>query len=277
MIADRIDVIRDKFIRFTQPALFNDPFESLPVLKSFGPDSNVYKAILNAIDDIDEVEWEKIPEEDKLDITMDEFKEYVRQNPNRALQIFRDSESNVLPYQRSKLYNLINNAVGILSLAEQPDNLLMWAHYANHHKGYVLGLDSKHEFFTPIKEPEDPINTLEKVTYTNKRPEITLTDVTERDLFLYKSKKWKYEKEWRFLRYLTDSDKTITRNNQECHLFKLPPACSRVIIFGCRMKIEVTDNFKSILRDDSSLKHVKIFQAKIDSEKYMLRNIQIAL
>ena len=35
------------------------------------------------------------------------------------------------------------NVIGVLSLSEKRDNLLMWAHYAAQHTGFVIGFDSE--------------------------------------------------------------------------------------------------------------------------------------
>jgi hypothetical protein len=39
------------------------------------------------------------------------------------------------------------NTLGILSLSEVPDDLLMWTHYAANHSGFVLEFDDKHHWF----------------------------------------------------------------------------------------------------------------------------------
>jgi hypothetical protein len=36
------------------------------------------------------------------------------------------------------------DAVGILSLADAPDKLLLWAHYSDNHKGFVVGFNTNH-------------------------------------------------------------------------------------------------------------------------------------
>ena len=45
---------------------------------------------------------------------------------------------------------LINN-IGIFSLSKVPDNILMWSHYADSHKGIVLEFDSNHAYFNKFK------------------------------------------------------------------------------------------------------------------------------
>ena len=44
----------------------------------------------------------------------------------------------------------INRAQGVLSLSRTNDSLLMWAHYADSHRGFVLGLDETHPFFNGL-------------------------------------------------------------------------------------------------------------------------------
>lgn len=44
------------------------------------------------------------------------------------------SDTNILNYIDMSKYR-----IGIISLTEAKDNLLMWAHYANEHKGMVIG------------------------------------------------------------------------------------------------------------------------------------------
>ncbi|MEJ8827109.1 DUF2971 domain-containing protein [Variovorax humicola] len=44
---------------------------------------------------------------------------------------------------------MTNRNVGVLSLTEDPINELMWAHYANSHSGFAVGLDMSNEFFQP--------------------------------------------------------------------------------------------------------------------------------
>jgi len=275
--AHRVDILREKEIRFTEPALFNDPFESVANITSFGPDSDVLPAILKRFEDIDEEEWERVRREDRIDLSLSEFKEYVRQNPDKALEEFRKTEPSALNDQSRKLYELINNAIGVLSLSEKYDSLLMWAHYADQHRGFVLGFDSSSDFFSPIREVGDPICVLEKVKYTKNRPSIKLSQANSQDLFLHKSEEWVYEAEWRYLRYLVEADSTRMEEGKEISLFKVPPSCFAQLILGCRMTAAAKEGFKELLRADASLTHVGVYQTSLDRREYMLRFEKIAL
>jgi len=273
----RFDVLKYKQVRFTEPALFNDPFESVIAISSFGPDSDVLPAILKRFDDIDPAEWDRDRLQDGIDLSLSEFKEYIHQNPERALEEFRKFEPSALDDQRKKLHDLINNAVGVLSLSEKHDSLLMWAHYADHHRGFVLGLDSNDAFFTPKTEEDEPIRVLKRIIYTRDRPSIRLSEANTQALFLHKSEEWTYEAEWRYLRYLSDADSTKTEQGQEIFLFNVPASCFARIIFGCRMRPEVKQQFNELLSLHPSLRHVKVYQASLDRERYQLRFEEMTL
>lgn len=277
MAPERIDVLKRKQIRFTEPGLFNDPFEALVSIESFGPDSDVLDAIYKSINETNDEEWEELIAEEQTDISFNEFREYVKQHPEKALDIFRKGEQSALKRQSSKLYVLINNAVCILALTERNDSLLMWAHYADHHRGFVVGFDSENQFFRPKKDHGDPINIIEKVTYTENRPSIMLNDLNTSALFLHKGPDWKYEDEWRYIKYLKESDNKIIVNGQEIFLFNIPADCIKEVILGCRMSEDNKEEFAKVMRSDPSLKHVQVYQAMLDSKYYKMVFKKVAL
>lgn len=106
----------------------------------------------------------------------------------------RELLQDVLYYNEAIFSNL-----GVLSLSELPDNHLMWAHYADSHKGFCLGFEN-HET-NIIGQYGDVVNYEEKMP----KPSIASfamdagSDVV--NLIAYtKSKDWEYEKEWRILK-----------------------------------------------------------------------------
>ena len=62
---------------------------------------------------------------------------------------------------------IIDLMLGIVSLSETPTDLLMWAHYADAHQGYVLGLKTTDRFF------RDSHYGLRQVQYNDARPTLT--------------------------------------------------------------------------------------------------------
>lgn len=113
-------------------------------------------------------------------------------------------------------YKSLLSRAGVYCLSEKKDNLLMWAHYGNGHKGYCL------EFST---EPEGSLfSNAKEVKYKQDYPVVKMftADKIEwgEESFFIKSIDWKYEEEWRFT-----SKKTG-------HL-DFPPETLIGIIFGC--------------------------------------------
>lgn len=91
---------------------------------------------------------------------------------------------------------------GVLSLSKKDKCPLMWAHYADNHKGLCLGYSI----------PENAANKISPISYTSEFREIKISQIRrmldgdekakakiEHDIFLRKAKPWKYEEEWRMV------------------------------------------------------------------------------
>ncbi|EIV8503604.1 DUF2971 domain-containing protein [Vibrio parahaemolyticus] len=125
----------------------------------------------------------------------------------------------IVDYLKSEL-----SKYGIISLTEDPYNLLMWSHYADEHKGVVVGYD---ELDTMILVSGDCLSKYEPATsmplpvrYTRQRPDDKIDDeyiyeIAEKSFFqqiaLVKSDDWIYEKEHRILLPLSQADVAILR------------------------------------------------------------------
>ena len=95
---------------------------------------------------------------------------------------------------------------GVISLTETNDNLLMWSHYADEHKGmlvsFEIDLNSPFDFFAINEERESCY--FRKVNYRKFRQfntEVSTGNLDEVKLhyMLSKSDEWIYEKEHRFV------------------------------------------------------------------------------
>lgn len=135
----------------------------------------------------------------------------------------------------SKIYeNLASSSYfdyAVVSLSETNNNLLMWSHYADQHKGMVIEFDvnrvllDEYKDFTALKFDEDldeeiidhaenerrkNINAghIQKVRYNAKRPSMQkFENILEH--FLIKSDEWIYEKEHRIILPLLTADYII--------------------------------------------------------------------
>ncbi|WP_068717150.1 DUF2971 domain-containing protein [Vibrio tritonius] len=97
------------------------------------------------------------------------------------------------------------NEVGVISFTENYNNLLMWSHYANEHKGIVVEFDyEKLNYYFNYKL--SMTDTIERVLYNRERYSPLQKDVCVKDLLLTKSDDWIYEKEHRILPKLRFAD-----------------------------------------------------------------------
>jgi Protein of unknown function (DUF2971) len=81
-------------------------------------------------------------------------------------------------------------SLGIFCTTEDPDNHLMWVHYAAQHTGFVIGFKSSGRLFLDGGELRD-------VKYARRPPS---TGHASLDLCWYKDRHWSYEREWRCIR-----------------------------------------------------------------------------
>ena len=298
--SERIDVLKNAHIGFTPPGAFNDPFESFPYFKAIAPKWDMDRFIeqkgwdQRKIEDMLEESWEaqlqkypnlKIPfssvkglmtamlEQARPNLT-DHFKQFMTVDGETYRELAIDT-----------LLNAMNREIGILCLTEKRDNLLMWAHYASNHSGFVVQFDTESSYFDQRKKTDEIRGHLRKVRYAKKQPELVLMDrnlsqeqTIDRwvdDIFFVKSKHWEYEQEWRMAMTLRDCQRVIQRGSHKIHLFPFPKDSVRALILGCKISKEDKDFIIKIVEQDADYSHVEIIQAKIDDKKYRLKFLAV--
>lgn len=315
---ERIDILQNAHIRFTQPSEFNDPFELNPYFKSIG-DS---KFIDTHIDDLgwDGEHVEKISGE-KAKHLLKEVLDEIRDQHNSTMsedqiekilgikpeQMIKNTFKNLMYHYKplitssvgsmlkletpeyrqfmlQALKNAMNREIGVLSLTEKPCNLLMWAHYANCHEGFVIEFDEKHSFFDQRTKPEELRGHLIKVRYSKQRPEIILYDTNLTDsenldnwinnFLCVKSDHWEYEQEWRMFYTLRDCKNRIKNENHEICLVSVPIECIKGIILGCNISEESKQNIIALLKSNDNYSHIKLSHIELDEKEFRLNVIE---
>ena len=266
---ERIDILQNRLIRFTQPNALNDPFEARPNFHAPATKEGFASAFADTIRQAPLI-WEHCRLVTQTNLDQRAFTDKVERDPDYAEQVYENlGLSDLRIYARKRTYELCN-VVGVLSLSETPDNLLMWAHYAEEHTGFVLMFDGSHKFFEG-NEPFLGFAKPEPVQYKLERPSTTIEEVTIPEIFLTKGSDWQYEKEWRYLKFLNDADKRHeTPNTPPVELFRLPPKCIKGIILGCRSSKELKDTIVALRRDDLEFEHLQIQQAGALTKYYQL-------
>jgi DNA-directed RNA polymerase subunit RPC12/RpoP len=145
--------------------------------------------------------------------------------------------------------------LGVFCLTEANDNILMWSHYADGHRGFCIEFERSEsnelggESCVPVIYPKD-----------NAVPNFKLKALAERKAFARiattKAKLWVYEKEWRMI-----------SRDPGGGLYPIPGRIS-AIIFGLRMVAQGKTTIWNILGEDTLY-----FQAHQTDDSYTL-NIQ---
>jgi hypothetical protein len=153
----------------------------------------------------------------------------------------------------------------VLSLAENYDSLLMWAHYTAQHKGFLIGFDSESRI---LARPTPTFSLFGAVSYCHHRPTgDRFTDISDQELYFRKSSEWAYEKEWR----LVETVLTIDGDPEDpkAHWsFALDPDSIRTVVVGYRSR-ELFPRLYELLRQERYA-HVELHYVNPDLRAFRL-------
>jgi hypothetical protein len=152
----------------------------------------------------------------------------------------------------------------ILSLADNRESLLMWAHYAASHSGFLIGFDADQDI---LKGPS-PHRDFGPVVYSHSKPaKPTFDEVSNLELFYWKSSEWVYEREWRIIDSAMSADGDPVGPAGACLPFIFRPEAVKEVIYGCKCSIYY--ELQAVLREPRYA-HVSFISATVDREKYKL-------
>lgn len=162
-------------------------------------------------------------------------REYYRENGKDVYDVDDSMLNDLAGTIQSDLFDL-----GIISFTEDYNNPLMWAHYADEHRGLVVEFDFDKPFFMDsITELNgrssrfgesylgDVFEFPEKVDYRREMPDFSRAEFSapddmnefhwkkfNRTILFTKSNDWIYEKEQRSVVRLRDADSVICKDNE---------------------------------------------------------------
>jgi len=296
--SDRVDVLDNLMIRITQPTALNDPFESLPMIEKIMEESDFYNLLRDKVgatelretvkDTLEKglspyknlIDTKSFQSEEFLDVIMENFDNLTQPYIREAL-----NPENLNKNYSENFKETFSNTFGVLSLTQNPDNLLMWSHYSESHKGFLIEFEQNADFFDQRINKIDTIRKLKKVDYVNKRPQIDKlfkSEKVEQDdyleeimnlFFLTKSDVWSYEKEMRIVLPLENSNKTVgLPNGEKIYLINIPADIIKSVVFGSQIEESVENTISEILTRNE-FKHVNIFRSKLDMTNFKVNII----
>jgi Protein of unknown function (DUF2971) len=258
----RLDVLRDRRVRFTQPGDFNDPFEFRPLIVA-AKNKLTRRAVRDDVERLLDKEFTKY----LLGPLCEIFKEAMMDQEVSMRDILRHLDLALMAAGEPLLDHIINRSVGVLCLSEVRDSLLMWGHYTDNHRGFVVGFDSDHPFFSKRKTDQHEFGFLRRVDYRRERPSVVLSDTSSPAWFQNKSVEWAYEKEWRITRLLLEADHRIENSAFPICLFEFPGDCVLEIILGMRSTPELKREMENVI---SNFPKATLRQAHDDPSEYAL-------
>jgi len=168
-----------------------------------------------------------------------------------------------------------NNAsdLAFLGLSKNRNNLLMWSHYCDSHRGFVLGFDSAEPFFAL---PAHGKGVLRSVVYSSSRPVLPapdgrrLNDFQRQSVNVFtKSEHWRYENELRMCASPGAADATEPGPSaHSIHLFRYPIESLVEVILGHRMVVKRREAIAKIVRDKYN--NAKIYHTVLNESEYDL-------
>lgn len=275
---DSTDVLRNARLRFSSPKVLNDPFELKPHFSAFSSEEWISEEMEIFLRRQAAESYDGLPEPVRrilspaayLSIARDRIAPQARKEWGKVAPLLVDAARDVFTKG-------FEEKVGILCLTEFPTSLLMWAHYANSHEGFVLEFDTSSSFFDQRRSPKDEFRHLRKVLYSDVRPSIVLMDMDDFSPFLTKGIEWSYEAEWRMMLALEDATSVAGECASAIHLFEFPRRDMRGVILGCRMTAEKKEEIRRILAETPEYQHCYCVEAQTDEQHYQLTIPPVAM
>jgi hypothetical protein len=263
---ERLDVIKHRKIRFTQPGDFNDPFEFRPCIATALEEGFTAKYLEDNLERIIDESISKYATLFPL-FPKELIKQLLLAQKDQMPELLKLLDPAVIQVIAPGIDRALNQAIGVLCLSEVRDSLLMWGHYTDNHRGFVVGFDSENAFFSRRKTEKDELGFLRQVQYQRQRPAAVLTDTSSLVWFQTKSEEWAYEKEWRIVRALREAGSQIDVGGFPVCLFEFPSDAVLEIVVGLRATPHLVREMQNLI---SSFPRASLLQAGESPRDYAL-------
>ncbi|MFD2262412.1 DUF2971 domain-containing protein [Lacibacterium aquatile] len=226
-----LQIFRDREIRMTQPRFLNDPHEMSIEINPETLIREYYQSIIKNLG-YPPKKAAEMAKRGLLDLSLDIVNDIVKKR----------------------------ESFGILSLCDSPDNMLLWAHYANEHKGAVIEIDISKILTQEIND--DDIQCLAEVQYEEKRIDYIAKKIRPWMTLIYKGSSWSYEREWRLIKSLT----LLKEKIPDIFVAEIPPTAIKQVFLGARAEGPEEEAILNLSSISPDYQHVKIHKAMFSSE-----------
>ena len=290
MPAERSTIFDNWLIRFTQPKALNDPFEMRPHIAGYSTPEEVREIATRRWEEHARERYDAMVHEHTghgEPVAFDVFRARIEHHrtPQIAAALLQAPEHNAA--MAARIDELMNKSIGVLSLCERADSLLMWPHYGDSHRGFVIAFDTSAPFFhqaTPPAHvnasPEEAAQFAEEygrlryIRYREERPSVVVTDMPF-DTIMTKGKAWEYEGEWRMLMPPDYADvKLPPHQGLAVCLFAVPPSSVKTILLGCNADDDLLACALR-LRARPESQHIGIAKARVDEQHFRVHFVAV--
>ncbi len=226
--------LKNQQVYFSKPVSFNDPFDC--AIGCTFEDISVKE-----LDEIHQLYLEKSPNKT-------EFIRKFGDKPNKYFSGFMKGAVQEMFIESRD--NILNNR-GVTCFSETPQDILMWSHYSDKHKGFCLEFDTQYE----------PFNKSIKVEYSKNIPHVNPAEMILRSdvkqiikMVVTKFESWSYEKEWRSI------------HNEGNILFGYPAESITGIYFGSKVDYAHLEIIALIIQGQNP--NVKLYQGTMLEQQY---------
>ena len=252
------DILTQRNLYIPSPLKFNDPFDSCIPMLATGTEEEIF--------------------DKALEIAQKEHPRYKKESIRKvARSAIQEKHYCNFSEQKKILMDNLKYRYGVCSLTTKNDNLVMWSHYADSHKGVCLGFNVRSlvnkSYFYLNKEI---ILLCYSVDYYGEYPNlefrfildkhnttISLIDFKEMvKPLLSKSNHWQYEEEYRIL--------SLNMNN---YSIEYDPSELISLYLGYRMETEQKEEIVKLMKN--KFPRTVIYQSIIKDREFGLEFVQI--
>jgi hypothetical protein len=242
-----IPILEHMELKITRPSEFNDPFEWSPMIARAVSAADVRRLFQNP-------EWVAHRNIPMIDLANEKE---VEKTAAEFTGISRELMSEQLEETSQKR--------GFLCLSSDPSNILMWSHYADNHRGFVIGI--RHSEFRGL--PIWPVKySKRRVGFRGSTPFELHPKVRTFDIFTRKSLDWTYEREYRAVWNLEDlPGRTI--NGVSASVMPMIALSIEEVRLGYRASPELERHIRLALKAWKC--KTRVVRAQLDPRLYKLR------
>jgi len=272
-------VISSKSLKWSSPLIFNDPFDHQTGFQIGFDGEEFAQGVMAAMERIIFDSNVVIEKPTRFAMGALSISDSARKQGREKLRAFfehakREMADNLDSHINAMHESLVGSLCRsrVLSVTEENDNVVMWSHYADQHKGVVLKLRC-------IPEIDNSLLLAQKVEYSRKFVEfpplqeflLHLTGEREIDMAklayqiaFRKHENWSYENEWRVCIPLQEGEP----DGDGFSIYVERPEVFDAAYLGCRMEKSEIEIFVEEIK--KYLPHIKIYRTQKSDRSFAL-------